>query len=757
MKKLLLFTFAILFSMATMAQNRTILLEEAFDGSSMPSGWQIMDLGTTNWSISATQNAGGVANELKLYYGPQFNGISRFVSPEVDLTGYSSVVFSFKHCLDNYSGSHTIGIATTSDNGATWNVGWSQAYSSDGVWTINQEITTSDMGHAGVRFCIYYSGNSYNIDNWYFDDIAVFTLENLDLGLTATSMPSFIGSGSISMDMNVFNYGSTTVTSIEATYAVEGMVPVTETFPVNIASLGNATLTFAEQASFIPGFYNVTFSIDKVNGADDDIADNNTLTKSLSVALATVERIPMIEHFSSSTCGPCVNVNTQMLNFCNNNPGRFTYTKYQMNWPGSGDPYYTEEGGVRRSYYGVSAVPQCILDGEDQGNAAVQQAVFNQHAERAAFMDIRGSFSVDGDDINVIVDVMPYINANARLFVSVNEKVTHNNVGSNGETSFHHVFMKMLPNAQGTTIDFVANELQHLEFSHNMSATHVEEMSDLEVSIWVQEYVTHEIFNSRFAYEYTDVHPYAVEDLTLSLNSDGMLASWNAPSNGTPVGYDVYVNGEMVANATTDTQYSFSGDPTEFNYVEVVALYADDKTSVKTAATLGTSSVYATVTDLAAEPYEYDGERGALVTWTEPEGATSYLIYVDDYELGQANAQPIFVSFEGEPNGIYNIGVVAVYDAGQSDMATVEFEWLFDAVAETETTTSIYPNPTSGNFVVEGADMAAVEVYNLVGQKVFEAQGNAVTVDASNWDKGLYLVNIQNQNGSMETRKLMVK
>jgi hypothetical protein len=120
---------------------------------------------------------------------------------------------------------------------------------------------------------------------------------------------------------------------------------------------------------------------------------------------------------------------------------------------------------------------------------------------------------------------MPYIDANARIYISVNEKETHGNVGSNGETVFHHIFMKMLPDAQGTTVDFVSGELQHLEFTQDMSGTHVEEMSDLEVSIWVQNYSTQEIFNSRYAYEYTDVHPYPVENLTLTEMNRGTLVA----------------------------------------------------------------------------------------------------------------------------------------------------------------------------------------------------------------------------------------
>ena len=585
MKKTLLFAFAMLFATAMMAQNRAVLLQESFEDTSMPAGWSVAGLGLGNWSVSPTNNAGGAANEMHLTWSPQFNGLSRLVTPAVDHTGINSLVFSFKHALDNYTGSNTIGIATTSDGGTTWNEAWSQGYNTSNSWTVSQEISTPDMGQANVQFCIFFNGNSYNINDWYFDDIMVFTLENLDLAITSPTLPDFIGSGETAFGINVFNFGATTVTSVEATYEVEGMEPITETFEVEIPSLGSETLIFPTTTLLSPGTYNVSYSINLVNGQEDDVLDNNTAEKAVFAAIGTAEKIPMIEHFSSSTCGPCVSVNTQMLNFCNNNPGRFTYTKYQMNWPGNGDPYYTAEGGTRRDYYGVNAVPQCFLDGEDQGYAAVQQTVFDQHAERTAFVDIRGSFVVEGNTINIKADIIPFIDADARVFVSVNEKETHNNVGGNGETSFHHVFMKMLPDAHGTTVNLVTCEPQHFEFTQDMSGTHVEEMSDLEVSIWVQNYDSKEMFNSRFAYEYTEEHPYAVENLTLIQDEEAeentMVASWDAPTMGNPTGYNVYVNNELVAENISDLSYTFAGELGAFYTVAVVALYGDDKTSIK--------------------------------------------------------------------------------------------------------------------------------------------------------------------------------
>ncbi len=79
------------------------------------------------------------------------------------------------------------------------------------------------------------------------------------------------------------------------------------------------------------------------------------------------------------------------------------------------------------------------------------------------------------------------------------------------------------------------------------------------------------------------------------------------------------------------------------------------------------------------------------------------------------------------------------------------------SVTELSAEAKLYPNPTTGQFTVEGANVAKVEVYNLVGQKVHDAEGQVVSIDAANWNKGIYLVNIIEQNGAVVTKKLVVK
>ena len=79
------------------------------------------------------------------------------------------------------------------------------------------------------------------------------------------------------------------------------------------------------------------------------------------------------------------------------------------------------------------------------------------------------------------------------------------------------------------------------------------------------------------------------------------------------------------------------------------------------------------------------------------------------------------------------------------------------SITELSAETKLYPNPTTGQFTVEGANVAKVEVFNLVGQKVHEAEGQSVSIDATEWHKGIYLVNIIEQNGAIATKKLVVK
>ncbi|MBO5811155.1 MAG: T9SS type A sorting domain-containing protein [Bacteroidales bacterium] len=582
MRKTLLLAIALLFSLSVFSQENIYIINESFDGSTLPQGWTKMGSGTNNWYISTSNIAGGKPNELHLQWTPPFNGIARFVSPTVDLSDVSSAIIALKH-YPSFFGSHTatVGVATSSDNGNTWNTVWSDQYSENGQYTILENITSPDMGKSSVKFCFYFEGNSNHISSWYFDDFEVYTVEDLGVELTSIDVPSTVKFGLRPISFTIKNSGSSPIESMVASYTINGETEQ-QTFFANVPSMESKEFTFSSKYNFAPGEdYNISVEISKLNDSDEELTDV-VLSKEIASALSQTQRTPMIEHFSSSTCGPCVAVNTQMAALTENHEGQYTYTKYTSNGPGLGDPYFTAEGGARMTYYNVLGVPQTFLNGIDQGYNAISEDNFTASYNEPAFADVRGTFNIEGNTINIKADFMSYFNMeNVRAFITVNETTTTGNVASNGETEFHHVMMKMLEDAEGNTMNINAGEYQHLEFSFDMSSTFVEEMNDLEVALWLQNYETKEIYNSHYAYENNE-HVYPVRNMSAEINGSNLKISWNAPETGNPTGYNVYVNGELEAENVNALEYTKTDANQTHKTAEVVAVY-ENGTSVAVA------------------------------------------------------------------------------------------------------------------------------------------------------------------------------
>ena len=589
MKKTLLLTIALFLSIAAFAQSRGIILNETFDSASLPEGWTTSEGAEENWIISQTNNAGGSANELQLSWWPVIYGSSRVITAPVNLSGINEVVVSFSHYLDNQINEYTLSIATSTD-GNDWNTAWSQTYGETGLYEVEQLISTPDMGNENVYFSIFYEGSSFTMNGWYLDNFQISTQDNLDIELLSVDMTEMLNYGFHDVRFTVQNTGSTTIESVEATFKDffnNGNI-VTETFEVNIESLEKQELTFTEKAYLAPGTYVMPIEIVSVNGTDDSNDGNNFIEKEINVGMGLTQKIPMIESFSSSTCGYCVEANIMMNEVLEANPGRYTYTKYPVNFPGTGDPYYFNEVAGRAGYYQVSAAPEFYLDGSLQEYNIVTQEALDESYNTPSFVNVRGAFNVEGNTINITADFMSYIKMeNVRAFVSVNEKTTTENASSNGETEFHHIMMKMLDSPTGNVVNINAGEYQRLEFTHDMSSTNVEEMNDLEVALWLQNYETGEIYNSHFAYENSE-HAYPVQNLRSAIVGDCITLhiDWDAPEEGNPVGYNIYVNGELIEENFTGNSYTnvtIAGDLYDDKHVhiaEVVAVYENGMTSV---------------------------------------------------------------------------------------------------------------------------------------------------------------------------------
>ncbi|MBE6335621.1 MAG: T9SS type A sorting domain-containing protein [Lentimicrobiaceae bacterium] len=579
MKKSLFLILFFLTSLSMMSQNGNVIFQESFDDDIL-SGWSITDGGAANWSLGKTNNAGGLPNELQLAWTPIFEGLTRVVSTTpINLEGIVTATLSFKHDVYVYEDCATIGFATSSDNGNTWNTAWSKTYYESDEYIVEEAFNSPDFGKDNVMLCLYFEGSTYNINFWYFDDILIVSHNQVDANLIGINNQEYTLFGENEISFTLQNTGANNIETFTASYTIDGET-VTETFNTNLATTESEDFTFETKHFFELGSHQLSMEITSVNGISDENQANNDAEKEIVAAIGLTDKIPMIEHFSSSTCGPCVEVNAGMEAFTNENEGKFTYTKYPMNWPGSGDPYYTSEAGIRKTFYDVSGVPKIFFDGIVDESYAIEPEELEAKLATPSIVNIRGAFNMDGNTINVTADFMSYIDIdNMKAFISVNEKTTTENVGSNGETEFHHIMMKMLEDAEGNDISISAGEYQSFEFSYDMSTTNVEEISDLEVALWLQDAETKEIFNSRFAYEYTE-HVYPIQNMKLEEDgNNNLIISWDAPQNDNASGYNVYINNILAAENISELSYEHPLTETGFHVVEIVALY-DDKTSV---------------------------------------------------------------------------------------------------------------------------------------------------------------------------------
>ena len=666
MKKTLLLTLALLLSVTIFAQSRVSYIHESFDSDDLPTNWTFEGEGTNNWEIWKTHQAGGEPNEIKLYWKPSFEGTARMVSPAINLTGITEMVVSFKAFLDNYKDSpHKMGVATTSDNGLTWNTAWENTYASNnqGQHNIIETVSTPDMGKENVKFCIYFSGTSGNINGWYFDDIDIYTLDEINLGLMSVDIPEISITKDNEIAFTVKNTGKETITTFNASYQIDDNEAVTQTFETALVSLAAESISFQEKVTLTPGSHKLTISIVDVNGKED-IKSDNTMESEINIALGSLQRKPMIEHFSSSNCTACPAVDNMMNLLTERYHDKYTYVKYPFYLYPYDDPYKTLESKAKHAfYYNVNAAPTVFFEGDLYGNTYVLDEDFEKAYNTPAYIDIKGAFDVNENDsiINVTIDVVPYINLNQkRLFVSINEKTTTKNTGYNGQQEFHHVMMKMLPDAEGTELEFKAGELQRIEFTYDMDTTFVEELNDLEVAVWVQDYNNHVIYNSNYLYEYTE-HPYPVQNLQLANNDSTLSVTWETPEQGTPVAYNIYINDKLAVENHKELSYS-TNDVNGLTVVNVVAVYENGKTSASVIDNIfivkNTESISEDIISLDIYPNPVN-DKLYIVTETEVEKVVVYTI--TGVIIGQQTTvngqQTLTIDLSSLKSGIYFVEI----------------------------------------------------------------------------------------------------
>jgi len=163
-----------------------------------PTGWTRTGPSTSIWAVVNSANAGGTSPELSMSYTPSASGQYRFISPSFDSRYMHDMTLSFRQLLDDYESSsvnYTIGVQISRDL-TNWTTLWSYT-GTTGFAATQQTVNISyDKGMSQTTYiAFWFSGNNYNIDGWYIDNV-VLSYENT-LGTGTWSNTTYYPSGNL--------------------------------------------------------------------------------------------------------------------------------------------------------------------------------------------------------------------------------------------------------------------------------------------------------------------------------------------------------------------------------------------------------------------------------------------------------------------------------------------------------------------------------------------------------------------------------
>lgn len=520
------------------ASNAQTLLQENFNSIPtpvvLPTGWTSLNLsspiGTGGWFAGNVDSFTAFEGPDNGYIGVNFqsgSGLSTLnnwlMTPPVtvqngDVVSFYSRVPAGSQWADRIEMRQSIlGAASTNPSGLT-NVG---SYSTLCL-TINQTLVAANFpqtwtkytyvvsgltGQVSSRFALRYTVPNGGPDgsNSNYVGIDAFQVKRPvqnDLSLNSVTVPPVITGGNYSFVGQVGNQGTNAVTSFQVSWqANSGTVNTYNVTGVNIAPGATQSFTHNLPLNAVVGqSYALNFNVSTVNGVADADTSNNSLTRNTQVASGSTTFKTLIEKFTGSTCPPCASYNNATFNpFYNAQNQNFNYVAYQQNFPGTGDPYYTAESGARRAYYGINAITSLRIDGVDYSTGNNQAAItsfINSQNTKTGYFGITGTRNFAGNNAVVAYNIMPYLSGTYNLQVVVYEKLTTGNIGTNGETSFKHVMMKMVPDEGGTTITLTAGIPVSGTVSASLVGTNIEDITDCDVMIFLQNPVTKEVMQS---------------------------------------------------------------------------------------------------------------------------------------------------------------------------------------------------------------------------------------------------------------------
>jgi polyhydroxybutyrate depolymerase len=294
MTKIYFFVF-LLSNGVIFAQNT--LISENFESNSLPDGWSQQtaasdggwNLGTAGslesdyWSIAPHGNIIGTNDDDCDCDKSQ----DYLILPPLDLSATDNAILEFQAYYDGGTFEGDTEVATIEyslDGGNSWTVYETIEGSDDGSWSAHAVGLGDLVGNSDVLLAFRYNDDGGWMFGWALDDVVVYEPTGLDAAMTSLDLPSTVNVPSdITISGTVSNLGAEMIEAMDISWS-DGEVNHVETFS-GLTFMSGTSFPFTHEEVFTmsqPGSVQLEVTVSNVNGMEDDLSSNNTLTQTIS-------------------------------------------------------------------------------------------------------------------------------------------------------------------------------------------------------------------------------------------------------------------------------------------------------------------------------------------------------------------------------------------------------------------------------------------------------------------------------------------
>jgi len=317
MKKTLLI-FATLF-LATYSFSQEVIFSENFDASTdLPDGWVVYDLDgltpgqntliyTDAWVIRTLESNNLVSSTS--WYNPPGQADDWLVSPKIEIPTNGMYILTFDAMTNvGFHDGFELYVSTTGNTVADFN--------SPPVLVVPEGVIPSEEltlygasleDYSGQNIWFAIRNNSNDMDVLWVDNVKISEAPfGIDAELTNITFPRYLlVNVDNTINIEVYNNGATNITSLEVNWN-DGEDHIHTFNNLNVGYLQDTTLALPTPLNYSQAkTQDITVTITKVNGGDDENSVNNEKTTLISTVSQKLDKYIVFEEGTGTWCQFC--------------------------------------------------------------------------------------------------------------------------------------------------------------------------------------------------------------------------------------------------------------------------------------------------------------------------------------------------------------------------------------------------------------------------------------------------------------------